>query len=298
MRCEDTKEFDIQLRIFDFDGTIYPNPDVLNDHVYQKMFRHLKRNGAASGLTLKEIKELGLMSYKAHGHSAVGLAEAFNIVMHDLYDGYHKLMNPQIIKTTRQDNENIREFCRHALAIGERVRNCILTHSTVDWTYPSLQLLNQTKSIRDLNKVFNKKSGNIFTAEDYRFEDSNGNITQYLKSGSFIPFLTTCAEMGIDPRSCAMFEDSLSNLKIAKMLGMQTVFVYHGQPLELLPDYVDHQIDSVAGVSQIPLTHGVSTDEGFNLFVDRLMDEAKQVLAKSSPQRIVDCDQFPKPRNL
>ena len=298
MRSDDTRTVDIQLRIFDFDGTIYPNPDILNDHVYRKMYTSLRRKGGAKGLSLKDVKDLGLMSYKAHGHSAVGLAESFNMIMHELYDDYHRRLNPNIIVTTRQDNQNIRLFCTHALSNGHRVRNCILTHSTVDWTVPALRLLNETKSIRDLNKVFSRKAKNIFTAEDYRFSDSDGNITQYLKSGSFIPFLTVCADMGVDPRACAMVEDSLSNLRIAKMLGMQTIYIHHGNPIDILPEYVDHQIESVANMNAIPLTHEVSTDEGFEAFIERLMDQSRAQLGRDSGHRIVDCHQFPTPRSL
>lgn len=298
MSCTDTTPFNIKLRIFDFDGTIYPNPDILNDHVYQKMFRSLKRDGGVKGLTLAEVKTLGTMSYKAHGHSAVGLAESFNMIMHELYDSYHRLLNPNIIITSREDHQAMKSFCEYALSIGARVRNCILTHSTVDWTYPALKLLNQTKGVRGLNKVFSQKAGNIFTAEDYRFSDSEGNIKQYLKSGSFIPFLTVCAEMGVDPRECAMVEDSFSNLKIAKMLGMQTIYVHHGKPMDILPDYVDHQIANIGDMPSIPLSHNVNADEGFDKFIGRLMDESRITLVKDSPRRIVDCDQFPAPRSI
>jgi FMN phosphatase YigB (HAD superfamily) len=297
MSCADKKTSDIKLRIFDFDGTIYPNPDILNDHVYRQLFKSL-RCKRVKGLTLNQVKELGLISYKANGHSAVGLAESFNMIMHELYDDYHRRLNPNIITTTKKDHERMRSFCNYALSIGENVRNCILTHSTVDWTFPALALLNNNKGVRQLSKVFSSKAGNIFTAEDYRFADSSGNITQYLKSGSFIPFLTVCAEMDTDPRECAMVEDSLSNLKIAKMLGMQTIFTHHGKPIDTLPDYVDYQIDDIGDMSSIPLAHDVSADEGFNDFIDRLMDKARETLAKDSPRRVVDCDQFPAPRSL
>lgn len=62
------------------------------------------------------------------------------------------------------------------------------------------------------------------------------------------PFLTVCANEGLQPSSCIMVEDSLENLRTAKALGMRTVWISseHRRPV-----YVDVRVRSARDLPRI-----------------------------------------------
>jgi putative hydrolase of the HAD superfamily len=65
---------------------------------------------------------------------------------------------------------------------------------------------------------------------------------KYLPKPHRRPFLTVCAQQGLSPARCIMVEDSLDNLRMAKSLGMCTVWLSHAIRR---PSWVDVRIRSV-----------------------------------------------------
>ena len=289
--------FKIRLRIFDFDNTItkeeQPN---FNAHVYEKIRATISKK-LGRKVPIKEITELGLKSYREHGHSAIGLAAHYNMVIDELYDGYHFRKKPGINQCDRGHTDSLKAFCKRALEAGNSLRHCILTHSTMDWTVRSLAFLDKQKGVKKLKRIFSEKAGTIFTAEQYRFADRLGNVTQFFKGASFMPFWLVCARMNVDPRECSMVEDSLRNLAIAKQLGMQTIYIHHGKPLPAneLPAYVDHQIASLRELETIPQEHSVRADLTFEQFIKTEFNKAKAFFAKDNQNKRVADWEFATP---
>lgn len=285
----------IKLRIFDFDNTITKEDGVkFTKHIYKKIKKTIEEKTGLS-IPLGEIIDRGLKSYHQYGHSAIGLAAHYNIPIEELYEGYHFKKRPGINECNREHSNNLKSFCAHALAIGEQVRNCILTHSNMDWTTRSLKFLAKQKSVKKLKEVFSEKVGNIFTAEQYRLADRLGNVTQFFKASSFIPYWLACVRMNVDPRDCSMTEDSLRNLAIAKQLGMQTIYIHHGKPLDRLPAYVDYQIESLAEMESIPTTHNVRADDSFKQFIDTEFAKAKAFFSPQNKVRQTSDWEFAEP---
>lgn len=254
----------VKLEIFDFDGTLYDYLDEFFEHADEVTAQTIYEMRPDLFSSVDEIKKIVAESFKQHGTGIKTISKENEISFHELYDAYHAKLDANMVQITPELRDALNSLHEHVVETRGILQRCILTHSTRDWTYPALDRLEV------LNEIFNLESGNVITAEDCRYPNPKGTLIQHFKNRSLVPYLKACLDHNTAPHMARIFEDSPKNLIGAAQLGMQTVFIHHGKPLDVLPPYIDYQIESVGNIKDVPLWN------------DRNLDYKSQFNAESS----------------
>jgi putative hydrolase of the HAD superfamily len=69
-----------------------------------------------------------------------------------------------------------------------------------------------------------------------------------LKAKGPLPYQCAAREMGLEVEDLVMLDDTASNLKVAKALGMTTCWVTHGRDIAHVPDDIDFTLNKVYDV--------------------------------------------------
>ena len=200
--------------VFDLDNTLHNASPHIFPHINRAMTDYLKTH---LGLEEEEANQLRMQYWHRYGATLSGL------IKHHSTDPHHFLWHthqfPALGKMLQSE-----KILRHTLKNlpGQKV---VFSNAPAHYSQSVLRLLN-------ISDLFEK----VFTIESTRFRpkpDSYG-------------FYRLFRQMQLLPKQCIMVEDTLVNLKIAKKLGMKTVWV---SPSVKCPSYVDV---SVKSVTQLP----------------------------------------------
>ncbi|TCV85191.1 pyrimidine 5'-nucleotidase [Sulfurirhabdus autotrophica] len=200
--------------VFDLDNTLHNASPHIFPHINRAMTDYLKTH---LGLEEEEANQLRMQYWHRYGATLSGLIRHHNTDPHHFL--WHTHQFPALGKMLQSE-----KILRHTLnnLPGQKV---LFSNAPAHYSQAVLRLLN-------ISDLFQK----VFTIESTRFRpkpDSYG-------------FYRLFRQMQLLPKQCIMVEDTLVNLKIAKKLGMKTVWV---SPLVKCPSYVDV---SVRSVTQLP----------------------------------------------
>jgi len=200
--------------VFDLDNTLHnASPRIfpqINRAMTSYLQAHLGLDEAAAGALRRHY-------WQRYGATIIGL------MRHHAVDPQHFLRSthhvPELGKMV------VREPGLRAVLRQLRGRKLVFSNSPVHYSLAVLDAL----GIADLFE-------DVFSIEH----------TDYRPKPDRYGFLKLFRKNRVRPRSCVMIEDSLANLKMAKKLGMSTVWVTRATGI---PDYVDF---SIRNLLQLP----------------------------------------------
>ena len=206
-----------QLRVFDFDGCLYPMPDNLMKifHVQSAALGSAISNGTIpEGEAIERI--LGCFFERGIGY--LDLCEEFDFHRGEAHILHHRLLNmdlspdPELIAALSNTDPKF-------------TYNVILTQASHCFLDRKLKMLG-------LENFFPRSARIAF--EDYGFK--NGHINTKDRNALGFIAARTHAEhitgLSFAPEDCTMFEDSQRNLIIPHQMGWNTVLVNYGKPLK------------------------------------------------------------------
>lgn len=224
----------IQGVVFDLDGTLYPNTHAVKD--LQVDTAVIAVQNQLPGLREEEIRRLIEISRSNYGGS-------LNIFAVEYGADIVKLRRDQFANmiTRTEDGFFDAKAAPHEQLTRlryENVRTAIATHGSHDWTEHTLDKLDIDQhfpTARHITKGDVNNIGKNIGAEMYHAALNAMGVPKDLPS----------AERG---RGYAMIEDTMSNLRNAKALGMMTVLIDPDGALDddSIADYVDVVVESVA----------------------------------------------------
>jgi len=197
--------------IFDLDNTLHDaNPHVF-PHLNRTMTGYLERH---LGLDTDGANALRVHYWRRYGATLLGL------VRHHAVDPHHFLRETHAFPELRH------AVLRHPLlrSVLTRLpgRKLVFSNAPVHYSRAVLRLLRVADLFDD-----------VFTIEHTRFRPKPDPAG----------FRRLLRKHGLHPRGCIMVEDTLANLKVAKRLGMKTVWI---GPSVRVPACVDVSIRMLA----------------------------------------------------
>lgn len=205
--------------MFDLDNTLHNASPHIFPHISRSMTDYL-----VTHLQLDEASanQLRMQYWQRYGATLLGL------IKHHGTDPHHFLWHTHQFPALQQMVLGERGL-RHAL---KRLPGCkvVFSNAPAHYSRAVLDLLN----ISDLFAA-------VFTIEH----------TQFRPKPHSYGFYRIFQEMRVQPNRCVMVEDSLENLRIAKKLGMKTVWV---STAPRRPAYVDASITSVVRLPRLAHT--------------------------------------------
>ena len=207
----------MRKRIFDLDGVFYTFTADFHAATATAMAQAAISLGAK--LDLETAKDIAIDSYRAHHFGGYAFVHDHGICVNKLSRAYHDMLDIGYITPDREMLDNFRA----AASLHPVSSQAILTQSTSNWP---------ARLSPHLNNIFDLFGAII----------CHDHCEGKLKSNSRIPFERALEKLNADPKDTDMHEDTIANLKIAKDMGMRTIYVHHGIPLRELPSFVDAQI--------------------------------------------------------
>lgn len=202
--------------IWDLDNTLYRFNAPLEKE-FNRAIAHAALEWGVD-LTPEEAIAIAEESWITHRYSAFEFMLRYNIPQADLHHLTDKHLDDQYIqKCDLTCNLFSRGSEKHAL----------ITHSARPWALKILKRL-------ELDPWF--PDPQVFAYEDYAFES---------KAKSRKPFEVALESINHNACDTVMVEDTLENLKIPHEMGIMTVYLHHGRPVDELPSFVDYHTDNV-----------------------------------------------------
>lgn len=202
--------------MFDLDNTLHNASPHIFPHISRSMtdylVTHLQLDEAAAN-------QLRMQYWRRYGATLLGL------IKHHGTDPHHFLWHTHQFPALQQMVLGERGL-RHAL---KRLPGCKVVFSNAPAHY--------SRAVLDLLKISDLFAA-VFTIEH----------TQFRPKPNSYGFYRIFREMRVQPNRCVMVEDSLENLRIAKKLGMKTVWV---SAAPRRPAYVDASITSVVRLPRL-----------------------------------------------
>lgn len=195
--------------IFDLDNTLHDASPHVFPHLNRSMTEYLQRH---LELDYESASQLRRHYWKRYGATLLGLMRHHGTDPHDFLRVTHDFPDlPRMI---------LREPGLEAALRKLRGRKVVFTNSPVRYAREVLRILRIARFFDD-----------VFSIE-----------TAFRPKPDTAGFLRLIRRHRLHPKLCVMVEDSLENLRTAKRLGMQTVWVTASGPA---PAYVDVAIRSV-----------------------------------------------------
>jgi FMN phosphatase YigB (HAD superfamily) len=200
--------------IWDMDGVLYPYTQPLID-TFRQAACNAVRKVVNPNLSDGEIMFTLAESSKKYGGSFEALAKKG--YDHDkIQQLHHRNLNHNLIP---RDRELIKAFAR---ASRQGISHGILTQSVVCW--------------RD--KVLERTGLQCFFDKRHCI---TGDMVNYMKkSQSPEAFKKILDATKAAPEETAFIEDTAKNLKHAYALGMYTIHINRGKPLDVIPEYINY----------------------------------------------------------
>lgn len=230
-----------QLFIFDFDGCLYPYPKDLVALLTTAVGRagHEISNHE---LSEEQAEEICIASYRETGLSFKKLCEEYNVSLAEGFFRHHQHVHfdlepdPTLIQALRDIDR-------------DQTHLMILTHSSSCFLDRKLRMLELDQFFPHNMRISHDQYGFAMKHESPR------GFVQALSVARMVTGLDFQAE------DATMFEDTEKNLKIPHEMGMQTVLINQGKPVEHMQRYVSRQCQTVSTLLQerpqrpIPFTH-------------------------------------------
>ena len=189
-----------KLFIWDLDNVIYPY-----DEPFEKACHHAAAQAALSlgvKMAIEQATDLAKNSYIKYGRSLDVFVHEYGIPEADIYKAYHDGLSCDFLKPDKRMTVGFeRSGAMHA----------VLTHGSTNWAHNVLRA-------RNLHLHFNPE--HVVSIEQ---------IGHAKKNESTAPFDHVLKLMNVAAQDAIMIEDTAANLKYAKQMGMQTVFISYGK---------------------------------------------------------------------
>jgi putative hydrolase of the HAD superfamily len=198
--------------LWDLDNTLYRLDGALEKTFNMAIARAALEWGV--DMTLEDAIALAEQSYQRHRYSGLEFMMRFNIPNADM----HHLTDKHLDHTVVVKCDETRDL----FARAGHAAHALITHSARPWALNVLRRL-------ELTPYFPDKQ--VFAFENYDFQS---------KAHSRKPFEMALSSINRNPGDVMMVEDTIENLRIPHEMGMVTVYLHHGRPVEDLPDFVTH----------------------------------------------------------
>jgi beta-phosphoglucomutase-like phosphatase (HAD superfamily) len=227
----------IKAVVWDIDGVVYENkylnmPNVPN--IFETCAVEVARRLIPS-LDLQEAFVIASQGYEKYGGSHLGFGDHArkagldpNIFLRNIHAEFHR----ETFKRLSTDHPAFLTYNQDLVAaftLVSHLRHGVATHSCRDhWTEPLLRSIGIRPFFQD-NAIFGRA--------DVNFADKAIDPVSVSKS---------MQALGAQPQETAFFEDTPKNLKRAKEViggSLVTVFVHGGRPMDVLPPYIDLQVE-------------------------------------------------------
>lgn len=209
----------IQGIIWDLDNTLYQFTDefiTVCNIAAAKAAQELGIN-----LSYDDTLKLAERSELEHGYSMHGYVTDHGLSYADLHFPFHQNIDEKVIQPIEGAIEVLEFF---------RGRQVILTNASRCWANRALKFIGS-------NHLFEDED--IIPMEDVGFEAKASNDDGFLKGADLLK---------INPEEVLMVDDLDRNLKRASQLGMQTVYMHHGNLIPELPEFIDDQYDNLVSL--------------------------------------------------
>lgn len=181
--------------IFDLDGTLYSHANGYEDHFRSRIFEYMRTKlGVEEGREEAIWKKL----FQAHNQSLKGLRAGGYLIEDEEYW--------EFIRGGSEEYLNPDPRVQRAVEAMPCRRRVVFTNCNEKQAWKAICALQLDKYFREEDVFGASFMGDHCKPEQVVFE----NLLQAIDAR---------------PRKCAMFEDSLKNLKQAKAMGMTTIFV-------------------------------------------------------------------------
>lgn len=201
--------------VFDLDNTLYPADCDLFSQVEQRIGQFVEK---VTGLTLKEARTYQKKLFMDHGTTLNGLMEIYGIDSEEFLRFVHDI-----------DFSPIRRDDRLRSALDRLPgRHLVYTNADADYAGRVLDRLGVADLIDGIYDI---------KASDFRPKPDPAPYDDFI------------ARFNVDPTSAVMVEDMARNLKPAKALGMDTIWIDTGVVWGKKghhPDFVDLEIPSLS----------------------------------------------------
>lgn len=205
--------------LWDLDNTLYRD----NDQHAKNFNMSVARSVIEWGLKMdvEEAFQLAQKSFRERHLSIDIFVNDYKVPDQEL----HFLLNKYQDHSAIKDVDGTENF--FALLNGAHP-HAIITHASRVWANAVLDRLRIRQWFADHA---------VFGYEDYGFES---------KATSRRPFEQALTAINMNASDTMFVEDTAKNLAQAHAMGMTTVYLHHGRPVNDLPDYVDETYENLA----------------------------------------------------
>jgi putative hydrolase of the HAD superfamily len=202
-----------RIWLFDLDNTLHNASAHVFPHINRGMTAYLERHLA---LSHEDANRLRMEYWKRYGATLLGLVR-------------HHGTNPRHFLEETHRFDKLHECMVFDRALASMLRK--LPGRKIVFSNGPFKYANAVLDAMSIRRHFSE----IYCIEQMRFQPKPG----------IRAFRHLIADYRLNPRRCALVEDSAENLRTAKRLGMKTVLVGRGAKQ---PAYVDLKIVSILGL--------------------------------------------------
>lgn len=207
--------------IWDLDNTLYRFTDEFYTSCTQAAARAAQDLGIQ--ITYDEALKLAERSEEKYGYSMHGYVTEHGLSYADLHFPFHQNIDETVIAPIEGAIETLQKFEQSQV---------ILTNASQCWAKRALEFIGA-------DKIF--APSHILAMEDADFEP---------KARSDKGFLRALEILNLPPENIVMVDDLDRNLIIPHKMGMQTIYMHHGDPMVELPEFVSAQYDNLVSFAQ------------------------------------------------
>ena len=218
---------DIQAVILDLDGTLYKFPDN-KDELFQIAVAQSSMELGFNG-SYEDALAIAQDSGREYGSEQTLFVKEHGLNKRDLFVRAHEVGSHLFTQALKPDAK----ISQAIKTLAENRDIAILTHSADNW---ARRLLNHLQIAPEI------KTDRILALDHPEID--------FRTKGDFAEvFEIACGKMGVAPETCAIFEDSVNNLRHPHDMGMQAVYVNWGNAIE----HDDFEIDQISSVAELRL---------------------------------------------
>lgn len=204
--------------IWDLDNTLYRITPEYSDILDGVMAKVLVEDIGVQ-MSVEEAKRLVKESFKKYRDGGVVFYKDYGVDEIDFYHAYHNNVPVDYIEPYEGLPEKLKNL---------HIPQYIFTNSTKKLAEKILEKIGLKEFFKD----------RIYSVED--FDNLKKNETPNV-------YYWLCEKIGVDPKECIFVDDSYSNLKYPKQIGMTTVRIYYSNNSSKDLPYIDAAYNGVYG---------------------------------------------------
>lgn len=212
----------VQGVIWDLDNTLYR----FTDAFYRSCTESAAKAAQDLGIDLNydETLKLAERSEVEHGYSMHGYVTDHGLSYAELHFPFHQNIDVSVVEPIIGTAQVLEKFANHQV---------ILTNASRCWAERVLQNLN-------IDTVF--KSHEIIPMEDVNYEPKARSDRGYKRAVEIL---------GLAPENIIMVDDLDRNLIIPHKMGMQTIYMHHGDEMIEKPEFVTDQFENLVEMMEV-----------------------------------------------